>query len=84
MTIPPFDGGIEDDRIYGRGAIDMKVGVAAILEAARAIAADGSLEGDLVMALVVDEEDRSLGVGHLVERMRAQRLRPTSGTERST
>ena len=53
--------------------------MAAMLEAARAIATDGSLEGDLLVALVVDEEDRSQWVGQLVERMRARGLRPTAG-----
>src|SRR5438445_13685264 len=34
MTIPPFVPTIDDDRMYGRGAYDMKCGVAAVMVAA--------------------------------------------------
>jgi acetylornithine deacetylase len=79
MTIDPFEGRIEGDRVYGRGAIDMKAGVAAIVEAARALAATDPPDGDLVLAFVADEEDRSLGVEHLVGWLRGRRARPAAG-----
>ena len=50
--------------MYGRGACDMKGGVAAILAAVRALAAAGDLErlaGELVVALVPSEEDGGQG-----------------------
>ena len=39
-TTPPFDADVRDGRIYGRGAVDMKGGVAAALFALRALADD--------------------------------------------
>ena len=50
-TMPPFGAEIKDGVIYGRGATDMKSGVAAF--AAAAIGGFGSLPGALVGGLIV-------------------------------
>ena len=50
----PWGGEIRDGALYGRGACDMKGGVASILAAVRALHADGTLErldGELLVAL---------------------------------
>ncbi len=65
MRIPPFEADIRDGRIWGRGACDMKGGVAAVLAAARDAAADG-VPGTLIVALTADEEDRAEGARRLI------------------
>ena len=63
-TADPWAGEIRDDLIYGRGACDMKGGVAAILAAIRALGAAGDLQrlhGEVIVALVPSEEDGGQG-----------------------
>ncbi len=67
MRHPPFDAGIAGGRLFGRGAADMKAGVAAMCAAA-ARAAEAGLAGEVIVAAVVDEEYGSLGTRSLLER----------------
>ena len=60
----PFGGEVRDGRLFGRGACDMKGGVAASLGAVRALGATGALkalDGELLVALVPSEEDGGQG-----------------------
>lgn len=62
----PLSGQIRNGRLYGRGAADMKGGVAAIL-VALAQAKKDRLQGDVIFAGVADEEDLSIGTEQLLE-----------------
>ena len=65
---PPFEGEVIGDRLYGRGALDMKGGVAAYVSAAKAIRDLGvKLEGRLDIHAVVDEEAGGFGSRDIVE-----------------
>jgi succinyl-diaminopimelate desuccinylase len=56
-TVDPFAGEVRDGRLYGRGACDMKGGLAAMLFAARALHESGSdFAGTLRLAVLADEE----------------------------
>lgn len=56
-TNPPFAGAVDNGRLVGRGAADMKGAIAAALAAAAAIHRSGvALRGALTMHLAADEE----------------------------
>jgi acetylornithine deacetylase len=66
----PFDATMRGGRLYGRGAFDMKGGLAAQFAAAAALRRSGAkLGGDLLVESVVDEEWAG-GGGTLAARLR--------------
>lgn len=68
----PFDPVVVDGKLHGRGSQDMKSGVAAMIDAVRAVAGSGGLDaGEVLVACVVDEEHSSIGADALVTRWRA-------------
>ncbi len=66
---PPFEGKLVDGCVWGRGALDMKGGVAMMLAALLRAKAEGlTPPGDVVLAVVSDEEaDSEHGARYLVE-----------------
>lgn len=68
----PFVARMDGDRrtgvLYGRGACDMKAGIAAMVVAAETVAANGAA-GDVILALVADEEHASCGTEAVLERL---------------
>jgi acetylornithine deacetylase len=64
----PFEPRVEGDRLYGRGAYDMKGALAAILLAASDVT---GVRGDVVVTLVADEELASIGTEAVVQNVRA-------------
>lgn len=67
MTIDPFSGEIKDGRVYGRGAVDMKGPIAAMMMAMVGLKRCGiELKGDLVFAGAINEEEKSEGTEYIV------------------
>jgi acetylornithine deacetylase/succinyl-diaminopimelate desuccinylase-like protein len=72
-TKDPFGGAVENGRIYGRGASDMKGGLAASLGAMAALRSAG-LSGPVELAALVDEEETGAGIRAYVESVNARFL----------
>ncbi|MCA9737223.1 MAG: M20/M25/M40 family metallo-hydrolase [Gemmatimonadetes bacterium] len=77
----PFEPRREGRRLHGRGAYDMKAGLASCVAAARALAAGPPLAGDVVVTAVADEEHASLGMQAVLETVRTDGAVVTEPTE---
>ncbi|MDU9004240.1 succinyl-diaminopimelate desuccinylase [Sedimentitalea todarodis] len=55
-TMPPFGAEVKDGVMYGRGATDMKSGVAAFAAAAIDLVRDAPPDGAIIIAITGDEE----------------------------
>ena len=65
-VVDPFQPRVEDGRMYGRGTIDMKASIAAMM-ATLARARRMPLRGDVVMMAVADEEAFSVGTSAVLD-----------------
>lgn len=67
MTIEPFNPVVKDGRLYGRGACDVKGGMASMLAAFARLAKDRPAGPNVVMTCTCDEESTSLGINDLTK-----------------
>jgi acetylornithine deacetylase/succinyl-diaminopimelate desuccinylase family protein len=68
MVIPPFEPAVKEGRVYGRGACDVKGGMAAMLAAfARLLKEKPAGAATVVMSCTCDEESGAKGIEHLVK-----------------
>ena len=66
---PPFSAVIKEGRIYGRGASDMKGGLAVMIFLAKLFREKPPAKGKVVFQFVAGEEQGELGTLALIERM---------------
>jgi len=72
MTENPFSAAVDEQGfLHGRGSADMKGGLAAMLAAAESLAGESELNGELIVAAVVDEEYLGRGTQELVKQISA-------------
>jgi len=85
MIVEPFKPFIENGRLHGRGACDMKGALTAMVGALKSLVDSGpELRGDLIFTAVVDEEYKSIGTKKLVEEYRADAAIVGEPTEMKT
>jgi acetylornithine deacetylase len=76
----PLEPRLDGDRLLGRGAYDMKAGLAAALVACRDASRAG-VNGQVLVAAVADEEHASLGIQSVLEHVTADAAIITEPTE---
>ena len=73
----PFSGVIDEGRLYGRGAADMKGGIASFVAAIKALDDAGDATGTISLIITGDEEGAAInGTVKLVEWLKAQHITP--------
>ena len=73
-TLPPLEGVIKDEKIFGRGACDMKAGVAVALGLLESLLKNGiTPAGDILFVATVDEEAPDMAGAHALVRSGALR-----------
>ena len=74
---PPFCGNIIDNHIYGRGAVDTKGTLAAVMESVEHVLKTGNqLTNDLYLAFSGDEETRGPSAPAIVDYLKQKNIRP--------
>jgi len=70
-NVDPFKPFIDDDRLYGLGAIDMKSGLITLLYSLKKFIEEneGEVNGEIIYSAVVDEEGYSKGAKKLVSEL---------------
>lgn len=72
-TSPPFEAALADGVLVGRGAVDMKGGIAAFIAATSAVLAAGEPKGSLSFLITGDEEGMAFdGTKRVVEVLAAE------------
>lgn len=68
-SLPPFSGEVRDGMMFGRGAVDMKGGIAAFIAAVEQfLAAEGEFQGSISLLITGDEEGPAInGTRKLLE-----------------
>ena len=66
---PPFGGEIHDEKVWGRGAVDIKGPLAAQVYGVGRLLAESPPDGDLLVTAVVQEEIGGVGARHLAPRL---------------
>jgi acetylornithine deacetylase len=80
--LDPFSATVGDGKMYGRGAYDMKCGLAACMTAAKALVDAGtSLAGNVLIAAVADEEYASIGTTEVIKHHQVDGAIVTESTE---
>ncbi len=80
--LDPFSAAVRNGKMYGRGAYDMKCGLAACMTAVKALVdAGASLTGNVLIAAVADEEYASLGTTEVIKHHQVDGAIVTESTE---
>lgn len=74
---PPFVGLIIDDHLWGRGTLDTKGTLCAIMEGAEHLLGQGYIpDNDIYLSFAGDEEVNGTGAADIVDYLKEQRVRP--------